>query len=145
MLPQVWRFRTDPSDEGIGQEWPQLLDAKESPWRDIRVDKFWTSQGIPFHGSAWYTVTFTAPAEVDEDLWLLFDMLDGAAEIWIDGQLAGTTPADPWDKPKGIDLTPWIKPGQEQRLVLRVVKHNFAAGINGRVRLMEAFKTVGDR
>ncbi|MCH2124464.1 MAG: DUF4838 domain-containing protein [Pirellulaceae bacterium] len=145
VLPQVWRFRTDPSDEGIGQEWPRLLDAKESPWRDIRVDKFWTSQGIPFHGSAWYTVTFTAPAEVDEDLWLLFDMLDGAADIWIDGQLAGTTPADPWDKPKGIDLTPWIKPGQEQRLVLRVVKHNFAAGINGRVRLMEAFKTVGDR
>ncbi len=72
-------------------------------------------------------------------------MLDGAAEIWIDGRLAGKTPAAPWDKPKAVDLTKLAKPGGKHQLVMRVVKKSFAAGIKGRVRLMESLRIVGDR
>lgn len=145
VLPTVWRFRTDPNDEGVKSGWPKSVDSSVEPWRDLRIDTFWTDQGINYHGAAWYATTFTVPNVVDEDLWLLFDMLDGAAEIWIDGTLAGKTPADPWDKPKAVDITRLTKPGAEHQLVMRVVKNSFAAGINGRVRLMEALKTVGDR
>jgi len=145
VLPKVWRFRTDPNDTGVQQGWPKSPGSSVKPWRDIRVDDFWTNQGVQYHGTAWYTTTFTVPKGVDEDLWLLFDMLDGAAEIWIDGKLAGKTPADPWDKPKAVDLTQFVKAGAKHQLVLRVVKKSHAAGINGRVRLMESLKTVGDR
>ena len=69
--------------------------------------------------------------------------------LFISGQTAtdenGKTPADPWDKPKGLEISKWIKPDTKQQLTIRVVKDRFAAGINGRVRLMESFKTVGDR
>ena len=144
-LPKVWRFRTDPKKVGIRQGWPKSPGSSAKPWRDIRVDKFWTDQGIRYHGAAWYTTTFKAPKLNDEHLWLLFDMLDGAAMIWVDGRLAGKTPASPWDKPKAVELTRLVKAGHKHRLVIRVVKNTFAAGINGRVRLMESLKTVGDR
>ena len=68
-----------------------------------------------------------------------------AAEVWIDGRSAGNTRADPWDKPKAINLTQFAKPGARHQLVMRVVKNSHAAGINGRVRLMESLKTVGVR
>lgn len=144
VLPTVWRFRTDPDNKGIKRGWPKSVNSGTEPWRDIRTDEFWTNQGIRYHGVAWYTTTLTVPKKVKEDLWLLFDMLDGAAEIWIDGKLAGNTPADPWDKPKAVNLTPFTTPGAKHQLVIRVVKNSHAAGINGRVRLMEALRTVGD-
>ena len=49
------------------------------------------------------------------------------------------------DKPKAIDLTKLAKPGVKHQLVMRVVKKSFAAGIKGRVRLMESLRIVGDR
>jgi hypothetical protein len=145
VLPVVWRFRTDPKDRGVQERWPRMVDFSAKPWQDIRVDDFWTNQGIRHHGAAWYTTTFTVPGTVKENLWLLFDMLDGAAEIWIDGRLAGKTPAAPWDKAKAIDITKRVKAGAEHQLVMRVVKKSFAAGIKGRVRLMESLRIVGDR
>ena len=145
VLPVVWRFRTDPDDHGVKKGWPGSVRFSAKPWQDIRIDDFWTNQGIRHHGAAWYTTKFTVPKKVKEDLWLLFDMLDGAAEIWIDGKLAGKTPAAPWDKPKAVDLTKWVRPGATHQLVMRVVKKSYAAGIKGRVRLMEALRIVGDR
>ena len=145
VFPTVWKFRTDPNNSGIADGWYRLMETTETAWQDLRTDQFWTSQGIDFHGAAWYTVSFNVPKKPAGDLWLLFDMLDGAADIWIDGQEIGKTPADPWDKPKGLEISKWIKPDTKQQLTIRVVKDRFAAGINGRVRLMESFKTVGDR
>ena len=142
-LPKVWRFRTDPKEVGAKLGWHKQPRSNDQPWRDLRTDKFWTHQGVDFHGVAWYATTFVAPKTKD-DLWLLFDMLDGAATIWIDGKLVGSTPADPWDKPKAVRLKS-LSTASKHRLVIRVVKRRFAAGINGRVRLMEAARRVGDR
>ena len=99
-LPIVWRFRTDPRDEGLAAGWQKGADTAAETWRDIRVDDFWTEQGIEYHGAAWYATRFAVPADAEGRLWLLFAMLDGAAEIWVDGQSAGRLPADPWNKPK---------------------------------------------
>ena len=75
-------------------------------------------------------------------LWLFVAL---AMSDWIDGKLAGKTPVNPWDKPKAVDLTQFTKPGVKHQLVIRVVKNSHAAGVNGRVRLMEASRTIGDR
>ena len=76
---------------------------------------------------------------------MVFDMLDGAAEIWSDGWLAGKAPAAPCDEPKAVDLTKLTRPGATHQLVMRVVKKSHAAGIKGRVRLMEVLRVIGDR
>ena len=90
--------------------------------------------------------TLKVPKGAEEDyLWLLFKAIDGAAEIWIDGQSAGKLPGDPWDKPKAIDISKVAKAGREQRVVIRVVKDLYAAGIFGQVRLMQAYKRIGDK
>jgi hypothetical protein len=72
-------------------------------------------------------------------------MIDGAAEIWMDGRLAGKLAGDPWDKPKAVELTKLVKPGGQYQLVIRVVKESHAAGICGPVKLTESYKIIGDR
>ncbi len=143
-LPLVWRFRTDPADEGLKQGWSGNPSTDGSQWHDIRVDDYWTSQGFNYHGAAWYATTLTIPDGAEDYLWLLFQILDGEAEIWVDGQSAGKLPGDPWDKPKSVELTKLIKPGGEHQVVIRVVKEIYAAGICGPVKLTESYKMVGD-
>jgi len=143
-LPLVWRFRTDPADEGVKQGWAGKPSADGAQWQDIRVDDYWTSQGINHHGVAWYATTLTIPDGVEDYLWLLFQVLDGEAEIWIDGKSAGTLPGDPWDKAKAVDLTKFVDAGGEHQLVIRVEKDIFAAGICGPVKLTESYKIIGD-
>ena len=144
-LPLVWRFRTDPNNEGLKQNWSRAPGAKEAPWQDIRVDDYWTEQGFNYHGTAWYATTLKIPDGVEEELWLLFEILDGDAEIWINGQSAGRLPGDPWDKPKAVELTPLAKAGGEYQVVVRVVKETFSAGICRPVKLMETYRITGDR
>jgi hypothetical protein len=134
-LTTSWRFRTDPDDEGEAAEWFRVPDTENEPWRDIRVDQYWTEQGIQYHGVAWYATSFTAPKKADGQVWLLFGMIDGAAAVWIDGKPVGKLPGDPWDRPKAFDVTRFIRPGQKTLLTVRVEKMRYAAGINGGVRL----------
>ena len=144
-LPLIWRFRTDPDNKGLEQNWAKTPSADSSAWQDVRVDDYWTEQGIDYHGAAWYATTLTIPAGKRDRLWLLFKVLDGEAQIWIDGQSAGKLPGPPWDKPKAVELTKLVRPGREYRVVIRVSKDVYAAGICGPVRLMESYRLIGDR
>ena len=135
-LPMVWRFRMDGRDEGLKAGWHDGPDTRAEPWRDIRVDDYWTEQGIKYHGAAWYATRLAVPTGAKGRLWLLFEVLDGDAEIWIDGKSAGKMPGDPWDKPKAVEVTSLLTGGGESRLVVRVFKNMYAAGIAKPVRLM---------
>ena len=44
-------------------------------------------------------------------------------------------PGDPWDKPKAVDITGSVEPGERSQLIVRVYKQLYAAGINGFVRI----------
>lgn len=144
-LPLVWRFRTDPDNEGLKGGWAKTPCADSSDWQDIRVDNYWTEQGINYHGAAWYVTTLKVADGSYDYLWLLFETIDGTAEIWIDGQSADKLPGDPWDKPKAVELTELVRGGGEYQVVVRVVKEKYAAGICGVVKLMESYKIIGDR
>ena len=135
-LPIVWRFRTDPEDRGVKDGWHTRPDTRAEPWQDIRTDDFWTNQGVKHHGVAWYATRFTVPAGAKGRLWLLFAVLDGQAEVWVDGRSAGKLPGEPWDKAKAVEVTSLVAAGKESQLVIRVVKNIYAAGIPKPVRLM---------
>ena len=144
-LPLAWRFRIDPNNIGLKQGWHKTPNANQKTWQDIRVDDYWTEQGFNYHGVAWYATTLKIPDGVEEDLWLLFEILDGDAEIWIDGQSVGKLPGDPWDKPKAVELTKLVKAGGKYQIVVRVVKETFSAGICKSVKLMQTYRIIGDR
>lgn len=135
-LADGWRFRLDPADEGGAAGWQAIQDTAAAPWRDIRVDRYWTEQAIDYHGVAWYVNTVAVPDGARGRLWLLFGMIDGDAEIWLDGRSVGALSGDPWDKPKAFDVTAYVKPGAPARIAVRVAKDRYAAGINGFVRLV---------
>jgi hypothetical protein len=136
-FPATWKFRTDPHDEGMEKQWHQSQQVPDANWQDISTEDYWTSQGITYHGVAWYTHRFTPPKASSGSLWLLFGMIDGDAEIWVDGKSAGKLPADPWDKPKAVEVTSLLSPDRDSRVVVRVKKENFAAGIAGSVKLVQ--------
>ena len=133
-----WKFRTDPNDEGAKAGWQQSPALESGAWHDIRVDQYWTEQGFDYHGVAWYATQIVVPAGGDDPLWLLFGMIDGDAEAWIDGKSVGSLPGDPWDKPKALEITRFLKRGQPALLVVRVVKTLYAAGINGSVKIVSS-------
>ena len=142
-LPLGWRFRTDPQDQGIAQNWPGAADTTGPDWHDIRVDQSWTDQGFSYHGVAWYVTEFELTSAVAGQLWLLFKVLDGEAEVWIDGRSVGTLPGDPWDKPKALEVTSLVKPERNIRIVVRVFKENYAAGILQPVKIMAVAPRIG--
>jgi len=135
-----WRFRTDPEDAGIDSGWHENPLSSGEQWRDIGVEKYWTEQGIDYHGVGWYANTLDVPPATEGSLWLLFGMIDGDADLWIDGRQVGSTSADPWDKPKAFNVSKFVKPGERAQVVMRLKKDLYAAGINDGVRLVSVGK-----
>ena len=122
-LESGWKFRVDDSDT----------------WRDIRVDDYWTGQGINYHGIAWYTTEFVVPDDIaGGTVWLLFGMIDGDSEVWVNGKSLGSMPGAPWDKPKAFVITETLEPGATAQVRIRVSNELYAAGINGGVRLVHS-------
>ena len=69
---------------------------------------------------AWYARTFTMPTNAaGRAVQVVFTVLNTRATVYLDGQKAGSCVY-----PGGaVDLTPFVKPGQDQRLVLDVTAH----------------------
>jgi hypothetical protein len=138
-LPPTWRFRTDPKNEGENARW---FDAEpDAGWKDIQIDRDWTSQGHDYHGTAWYSVEFTGPKlSAGARTVLRFGAVDGVCRVWLDGKSVGSQlepPSIMWDKPFFLDLGDAVKPGKKHRLVVKVVKEILGAGIWKPVEIAE--------
>ena len=135
-LPLEWRFRTDPEDKGLAGNWFGLVP--DTAWRSISTEKDWTSQGVDYHGTAWYSVEWRMPPDEKhalghgERLALHFGAVDGDAQVFLDGTLLGKQEVDVgfmWDKPFALPLPDDFDPRIPHRLAVRVEKDRFAAGI----------------
>ena len=135
-LPVVWRFRTDPEDIGLKQDWPTR--AAVGSWAPIRIDQPWTEQGYAYRGAAWYALKFdyseAAPAA---SVRLHFGAVDGYADIFLDGVKVAeqkTPPARQWDQPFSCTIEGPLTPGPHT-LMMRVEKNRGTAGIWRPVRI----------
>lgn len=130
-LPIVWKFRTDPSDVGLGEGWHS--SAPGDTWTDIRTDASWTDQGHSYHGVAWYSTELDVPAfPPGRRVWLLFGAVDGVCQVWVDGEAVGGQEEDPglmWDKPFALDVSAHVAQPGRHRVTVRVRKDSHAAGI----------------
>lgn len=129
-LPIRWRFKLDPKEVGIKENWWKLTCFDD--WDTIRTDDFWTTQGYDYHGVAWYAVEFNYPETAPmENLSFRFESVDGYADIYLDGTKIAEqkeTPQKMWDQPFSRPTGTPLRPGTHV-LILRVEKRAYAAGI----------------
>jgi len=118
-LDGTWTLTTDPANVGREQNWFQqtkLAGAKpvKVPW--IIQDAF-----PGYHGVAWYVREFPAPSNpYNKGRTLIrFGQVDYLAEVWVNGVAVGGHEGG--ETPFTLDVTDTLKPGQVNRLTVRVL------------------------
>ncbi len=126
ILNGEWKFRFDAKNVGVTQKWFQNELQKT---QDILVPFPW---GSPLSGVedkadiAWYERTIKSPADwKDERVYFVIGGSDWRTSVWFDGNKLGEHQGG--YTPFEFELTPLLKPGQAQRLVIRVddTPHSF--------------------
>ncbi len=139
-----WRFRLDPGDEGVGQDWHNHGEAIGEP---IEVPGSWQGQGFghdgldqvwdfrldcrtlraTYAGTGWYAVTCRAPADWDrERIWLNFGGVHPSAEVWLNGARLGENQL-PF-VPFGFEVGDHVRREADNDLVVRVHEANRELG-----------------
>ena len=152
-LPVQWRFKRDPGDQGLTENWQRAV--ADDSWAEIRTDAAWTQQGHEYHGVAWYRLEFTLPEAacamlaravqatpalgfVKPTPVLYFGAVDGDADIFLDGEKIGEQKEPPevmWDQAFTVALPVAFAANTPHTLVIRVRKDSQAAGIWRPVRV----------
>lgn len=117
-LDGAWRLAVDPENVGMGDKWwtaPQP-EAKETrvPW--IIQDAF-----PCYYGLAWYWKEFDGPANHFQDgrTLLRFWQVDYKCDVWLNDVAIGSHEGG--ESPFVFDVTGIVKPGQTNRLAVRVL------------------------
>ena len=142
-LPITWDFKTDPTDAGLTDQW--FGKEVDATWQKIRVDADWRSQAHDYYGVAWYHTDFRLPGNIPQgtELTILFGAIDGAADIFLDGEKIGelkVNTGEMWNKPLGVALPAGLDRNREHHLTVRVEKRILAAGIWQPVKIVKAPK-----
>jgi len=114
-----WNFKFDQQNIGEGEKWfsnPESFDKK------IVVPFPWGSKfsGVPNEADiAWYSRKISIPANWEgKKVFVVFGACDWKTTVWIDGKQLGTYQGG--YTPFEFDLTPYLKIGKMQTLVVRV-------------------------
>ncbi len=114
-----WQFRFDKENEGLSGDWFQ--DASEFPLT-ISVPFPWGSKLSGVQDAAdigWYARSIQVPKDwQDQRVFVVVGASDWHTTAWLDGQKLGEHQGG--YTPFAFDLTPHVRFGQSQQLVLRV-------------------------
>ncbi len=114
-----WQFGFDKADEGLSAKW---FEGEHEFGRKILVPFPWGSplSGVPDLATiAWYSRAIQAPADWQgQRMFLVIGACDWETTAWLDGHRLGLHRGG--YIPFEFELTHWLKPGHEQRLVVRV-------------------------
>ena len=137
-LPKEWKFHEDNQGIGIKKRWykPAIND---SGWDTIRIGEFWNNQGYPTVDIGWYRVSIPIGRELENrKLILFFGGVDLWAHVWINGHdvLDRFCYKLELDDRFSVDITPYIKPGQDNLIVVRVQDYERSGGIWKSIKLV---------
>ncbi len=136
---QQWRFRTDPEDAGMSEQW-FAPDHDDGNWSTLRSDRGdgWESQGFEnYTGHAWYRAKLPAlVAQPRPKIYLHFEGVDEQAWLYLNGHPIGehtieSTGRDPthlFSAPFRVEVSKHLRDVAPNVLAVRV--HN-AAGMGG--------------
>jgi beta-galactosidase len=130
-----WLFsRYGLQPDGSRIEEPKDLEAvyfNDDTWQKLNLPHDWAITGpfrseltgetgkLPWKGIGWYRKHFTVPAaDAGKQIFVDFDGAMAYAKIWLNGKYVGTWPYG--YNSFRMDLTPFIKPGQENTLAVRL-------------------------
>jgi hypothetical protein len=117
-LDGTWQLATDPGNVGRQQQWHQAARPEAKP---AKVPGIIQETFPAYHGVVWYWHDFVAAANPHpRGRYLLrFWQADYLAEVWLNGVSVGSHEGG--ETPFVLDVTDQIKPGQKNRLAVRVL------------------------
>ncbi len=84
-----WRFRTDPTNEGLSKNFHQP-DYLDDDWQTLKAGTSWSQQGIRYGGYAWYRQQLAIPTEMTgAPLQLELARIPYEDEVWVNGVRIG--------------------------------------------------------
>ncbi len=132
-LDAGWRFRTDPKDVGVAEQW-YAPETEDAGWGHLAPGEPWEASGLEYDGVAWYRTTLTMPDW--SAVYVGFGAADDLAALWVNGEQAMT-----WELADSdaafLDLSTFGQPGEEIHLAVRVEDLGGYGGIKGPVRLSD--------
>ena len=118
-LNGAWEFNFDSNDIGISNKW---FNSKTNFEKKINVPFPWGSKLSNLNDEAdigWYKKNITVPEDwKSKKTYLTIGASDWETSIWLDGQFIGSHQGG--YVPFSFDLTPFLKYGKAQNLVIRV-------------------------
>jgi len=125
-VPQVWQFRLDPGNVGVSQKWQSSQWPETTP--EIKIGQWWEPQGHAYDGYAWYRVQVDVPRSFQRRrIVVRFGAVDEEAWVYWNGRLSGTHIG--WREPFEVDVSQWVKCGERNTLVVRVLDIMMMGGI----------------
>ncbi len=89
-LGNTWRFKTDPGDLGVNENWFEE-SRDDSGWPEISSEKGFDSQGFAdYKGISWYRAKLDCPEEIAKykHAYIWFDAVGDEAWIYVNGKQA---------------------------------------------------------
>ncbi|MDY7040235.1 MAG: hypothetical protein SVX38_05165 [Chloroflexota bacterium] len=130
-LDQGWRFRTDPDDLGLAQNW-QSPEFDDSDWQILTPGEPWEFSGLEYDGVAWYRTQITLPDW--PAVYLGFGGVDDVATLWVNSTRVAT-----WEtlgeRAAFLDLLEFGEVGSEVHLAFRVEDQGGYGGLKQPLRL----------
>lgn len=130
-LNGLWDFRFDTGNSGLDEKWyekPGTFDKK------IVVPFPWGSKLSGVDNEAeigWYARQIEVPSDWDgKRVFIIFGASDWITKVWLDGQLLGTFQGG--YTPFEFEITPYIKRGEKQQLVVRADDSPFPFKLEGK-------------
>ena len=147
-FPYEWFFKFDAEGEGedvgLKEQWQKNTDFTD--WGKMRIDKHWTMQGEDRRGTAWYGIAFDMPDTRGAPLACYFGSIDGAADIFIDGEKIGEQKLSAqgmWNQGFYLPVDDGLAPGRHT-MVIRVSKGYANAGIWRRISIVDMSVPISD-
>ena len=134
-----WKLKYDESNTGEQSGWYRIT-FDDSQWQPVSIGKFWDEIYGEHTGYGWYRLKFTAPAKSDgKSVFLAFGAADESAWVWLNGWTVGSQDigTHAWIDPFALDVTPYIRPGQENVLAIKVLNSSGPGGLWKSIKLME--------
>lgn len=128
------RFADAQPDRGLKEKW-ELPEYHDAEWADIKVPGTWEGQAYDCGGWAWYRRRLVLdPSLAGKKILFYGDSLHNKAWIYVNGVLVKTTKA--FNESFTVDITPHLKFGKENTLVMRIRGPDFGGGVRGNVKLV---------
>jgi beta-galactosidase/beta-glucuronidase len=119
VLSDYWRFQLDVNDIGEKEQW---FNQDNSKWGNVTVplawncfeDALWQYEGI-----GWYTTIINPDGQLtNKKTEIIFGRVMYYTKVWLNGEFIGENKGG--YLPFRFDVSKYLKPGQENKLVVRV-------------------------